>query len=202
MDTVLIVDDDPSIREIFSIYLEMEGYRIFAVTDGMACLDQLKKQIPDLILMDMMMEPMDGWETLLTIRSNPAYHDIPVIIITGKEPTWEEILQNGGLIEDFIVKPVDFKGIAKDLHHVIERDRALKREINTMNDTKRDPELLEEYLRLLRIVRVISNLSKRHEDCAWNDPFRLRMQTERLLELHKKLNFPDFLLESKDEGDN
>ncbi|MDO9549908.1 MAG: response regulator [Methanoregula sp.] len=200
MDTILVVDDDPAIREIFSIYLEMEGYRIFAVTDGMACLDQLKTQIPDLILLDMMMEPLDGWETLLAIRSSPAFRDIPVIIITGKEPTHEEILQNGSLIEDFIIKPVDFKKIAKTLHHVIERDRALKREIDKMKNSMQDPELLEEYTRLLRLVRVVSNLAKRHEDRAWNESFPLRIQEGRLQELHKKLNFPDFLLENKDDG--
>ena len=72
MDTVLIVDDDPAIREIFTVYLEMEGYRILAAAGGMECLDLLKTQKPDLILLDMMMEPMDGWETLLAIRSQPG----------------------------------------------------------------------------------------------------------------------------------
>ncbi|PKL56274.1 MAG: hypothetical protein CVV34_08025, partial [Methanomicrobiales archaeon HGW-Methanomicrobiales-5] len=179
---------------------EMEGYRIFTATDGMACLNQLKTQIPDLILLDMMMEPMDGWETLLAIRSSPASRDIPVIIITGKEPTHEEILQNGSLIEDFIIKPVDFKKIAKTLHQVIERDRALKREIDRLKNSMSDPELLEEYTRLLRLVRVMSNLTKRHEDRAWNEPLPLKKYEGRLQLLHKKLNFPDFLLENNDEG--
>jgi DNA-binding response OmpR family regulator len=197
MDTILVVDDDPAIREIFSIYLEMAGYRILMATGGMSCLDQLKTEIPDLILLDMMMEPMDGWETLLAIRSIPASRDVPVIIITGKQPTPGDIFHFGILIEDFIIKPVDFKKISESLHHVIERDRVLKQEINRMKSEMQDPALLDEYIRLLRLVRVINNLWNRHEDRIWTDPVLLQKEEERLRVLHKKLKFSDSLLEQR-----
>ena len=60
----------------------------------------------------------------------PPLHTIPVIIITGKPPVPEEISQYGILIEDYIVKPVDFSRIVQSLHHIIEIDRDMKREIN------------------------------------------------------------------------
>jgi CheY-like chemotaxis protein len=195
MDTILIVDDEPAIREIFTVYLEMGGYKSHAVTGGMECLDLLKTQKPDLILLDLMMEPMDGWETLLAIRHYPPSSQIPVIIITGKPPTPEDILQYGGLIEDFIVKPVDFKIIAESFHRIIEKDRELGREIDRIKNGKQDPELLSEYTRLLRLVRVANNLKKRLKDHQCADRIPLKKLEERLQWLHKKLGFPDRLLE-------
>ncbi len=199
MDSVLIVDDEPAIREIFTVYLEMGGYKFLAVTGGMECLELLKTQKPDLILLDLMMEPMDGWETLLAIRHNPPSSQIPVIIITGKKPTPEDILQYGGLIEDFIVKPVDFKMIAESFHRIIEKDRELYREIDRIKNGEKDPELLSEYTRLLRLVRVAHNLKKRLKDPPSADRIPLKKLEEQLQWLHKKLGFPDHLLE-QDEG--
>ncbi len=195
MYTVLIVDDDPAIREIFTIYLEMRAYRVLTAAGGRECLDLLNTQIPDLILLDMMMEPMDGWETLLAIRSRSASRAIPVIIITGKEATPEEILQYGILIEDFIVKPVDFKRISASFHLIIEKDQVLRREIERIKETEQDPELPGEYTHLLRLVRVAKNLMARSRDRPWADQIPLKKHEERLQWLHKKLGFPDLLLQ-------
>ena len=195
MDTVLIVDDDPAIREIFSLYLEDGEYTSFAASGGPECLELLKTQKPDLILLDMMMEPMDGWETLLAIRSYPPSHTIPVIIITGKPPVPEEISQYGILIEDYIVKPVDFSRIVQSLHHIIEKDRDKKREINRIKTETQDPELLNEYTRLFHLVRLAYNIRKWFKEPQRISPPLLKEQEERLHWLHKKLGFPDHLLE-------
>lgn len=200
MDTILIVDDDPAIREIFTICLEMSGFKILAEPGGRECVELLKTQKPDLILLDMMMEPMDGWETLLAIRTSPASRMIPVIIITGKEPTPEEILQYGILIEDFILKPVDFKKIADSFHNVIERDHVLLREIDRKKKEDEDPELLNEYTHLLRLVRVAGNLMKQSVDRPWRDRIPIKKLEERLQWLHKKMGFPDFLLQRTECG--
>ncbi|MDP3564471.1 MAG: response regulator, partial [Methanoregula sp.] len=195
MNTILIVDDDPAIREIFSIYLGMGGFRVLTATGGMECLDLIRTETPDLILLDMMMEPMDGWATLLAIRSGPAPRQTPVIIITGKQPSPEEILQYGGLIDDYIVKPVDFKRITDMFPHFIEKDRFLQREIARITTGHQDGEFLGEYTCLLRFVRVTATLEKRFRNQIFTDPVIAKKQEERLLWLHKKLGFPDILLE-------
>lgn len=199
MDTILVVDDDPAIREIFCAYLGMHGFTALAAAGGAECLDLLKTRKPDLILLDLMMEPMDGWETLLAIRHNPSYHDIPVIIITGKQPAPEEIVQYGGFIEDFILKPVDFTLVVACLNRIIEKDRDLQREIDRIRNDNPDQELLDEYIRLLRFIRGAHTLKKRYRDRQWADRITLARQEERLLQLHKKFNMPDYLLE-RDEG--
>jgi len=200
MNTIMVVDDDPAIREIFCAYLGMHGYTTLAAAGGTECLDLLKAQKPDLILLDLMMEPMDGWETLLAIRHNPSSHDIPVIIITGKQPAPEEIIRYGGFIEDFIVKPVDFSLVVACLNRIIEKDRTLHREIDRIGNDRQDPELLDEYTRLLRLLRSAHILKKRYSDRGWADRILLARQEERLLQLHKKFNLPDTLLDRNEGG--
>jgi two-component system, OmpR family, response regulator len=195
MDTVLIVDDDPAIREIFSAYLGMGGYRILEAAGGPSCLELLKVHTPDIILLDMMMEPMDGWETLLAIRHNAPSSHIPVIIITGKPPVPEDILKYGGLIENFVVKPIDFNKIVQSLQGIIAGDRDLARETERLKEWGESPESLDEYHYLLRLVRVAHNLELRFRGRPWTENFSLSVPVERLHVLHKRLGFPDRLLE-------
>jgi two-component system OmpR family response regulator len=190
MDTILIVDDEPAIREIFTAYLEMKGYKALTAMGGMECLDVLTLQQPDLILLDMMMEPMDGWETLLAIRSYPAYHAIPVIIITGKQPVPEEILQYGGLIEDFIVKPVEFHTFVASLPRIIKDNKYRARVTAQKREEGGDPAALEEYTRLLRLVRITHHLIRRFGDIPWAERISLPQQDERLFQLHTRIGFP------------
>jgi two-component system OmpR family response regulator len=200
MDTILIVDDEPAIREIFTAYLEMKGFNALTVTGGRECMDLLKMQKPDLILLDMMMEPMDGWETLLAIRSDPASRHIPVIIITGKQPVPEEILQYGGMIEDFIVKPIEFHKIITGLPRIIEDNKNLGLLTAQKKEEGGDPAFINEYPRVLRLVRVTHHLMKRFRDIPWTERISLQKQEERLIWLHNRLGFPAHLLEW-DKGD-
>jgi CheY-like chemotaxis protein len=201
METILIVDDDPAVREIFTMFLENGGYRVLAAKSGSECLEMLKTSRPDLILLDLMMEPMDGWETLLAIRHNPVTEPIPVLIITGKQPEPAEIVQYGSMIEDFIVKPVDFSTIVLSLHRTIEKNHDLTREIFRKVREQGDPEAVYEYLRLLRLVRITRHLTRRFRNRQWADRKIFRAQEERLMELHESLGFPDRLLQY-DNGNN
>ena len=200
MDTILLVDDDPAIREIFTVCLEMDGYKALVAPDGPECLNLLNTYKPDLILLDLMMEPMDGWEILHAIRKNFSSRYIPVIILTGKFPVPEDILQYGGLIEEYIVKPVGLPVLIESVHRNIENHRNLCREIEHMKDKVQDPALLAEYIHLLRFVRVAHKLKKRLTDPLWADWIPLKNQEERLQWVHKKIGFP-YLLPGRDEGE-
>jgi two-component system OmpR family response regulator len=194
MDTVMVVDDDPAIRELFTLFLMKGGYATLEASGGPECIEQLKTQKPDLILLDMMMEPMDGWETLLAIRNYPPSRTIPVIIITGKPPVPDEISQYGLLIEDYIVKPIDFRQIVHSLHRVIEKDRDMKHEINRIETGTQDPELLNEYMHLFLQVRLTHNIQKWFREPQQKDHHHTELE-ERLQWLHKKLGVPDRFLE-------
>jgi two-component system OmpR family response regulator len=198
MDTVLIVDDDPDIREIFTLYLEMEGFRTIAVSGGRECLDLLRTCIPDLVLLDLMMEPMDGWETLRAIREYPAAGQVPVIIITGKQPVPEDIARYGSLIEDFMVKPVEFDQFVASLPATLDRVRALNRSTAQKRAEGQDPELVAEYIHLLQLVRITRNLIRRFANLPWADRVSLKNLEDRLLLLHARLGFPDQFLEGSE----
>jgi CheY-like chemotaxis protein len=195
MKTILLVDDDPAIREIFTEFLETGGYRVFTLSGGLECLELVKTTRPDLILLDLMMEPMDGWETLLAIRHDPVTGQIPVIVVTGKKPEPAEIVQYGSLIEDFIVKPVEFGTIIASLNSVIEKDLALHREIERMVRNNQDPALLNEYADLLRLVRITYHIKRMFKDHQFAERTLIRSKEKRLKFLHDQIGFPDRFLE-------
>ena len=99
------VDDDSTIREIEVYTLEQTGFEARGFADGISMLEALKTEIPELIILDIMMPEMDGLEVLSKIRSEAAYKDIPVIMATAKGTEMDKI---GGLnsgADDYLVKP-------------------------------------------------------------------------------------------------
>ena len=99
------VDDENTIREIEVYTLEQTGFTARGFVDGVSMLDALKTEIPELIILDIMMPELDGIEVLKRLRSEPKYKDIPVIMATAKSTEMDKI---GGLnsgADDYLVKP-------------------------------------------------------------------------------------------------
>lgn len=102
---VWCVDDDSTIREIEVYTLEQTGFAARGYADGVSMLEALKNEIPELIILDIMMPELDGIEVLKRLRSEPLYKDIPVIMATAKGTEMDKI---GGLnmgADDYLVKP-------------------------------------------------------------------------------------------------
>jgi two-component system, OmpR family, response regulator len=190
MYTLMLVDDDPAIREIFSIVLEKNGFRVHVVPGGKECLDFLKTTVPDLILLDIMMEPMDGWATLNAIKKNPAIRTIPVIMLTGKQPTPDELQQYGKWIEDYMMKPVDFKTLAGSLTEIIESHRNMHMEVKRLKIEGFDPAVIDEYCNLRQTIVVSKKLMHRFRDTWRVNDDGIRMQEERLRQLRITLGLP------------
>ena len=106
-DTILIVDDSPYIVDGLVALLKRKGFNPIASHGGDEALSLLATVKPDLVLLDIMMEPMDGWETLDRIKANPATRDLPVLMFSAKKITPEEAQQHCLNIEDFVSKPVN-----------------------------------------------------------------------------------------------
>ncbi len=106
MTTILIVDDNPDICELFTTFLTLAGFSTLSAPGGEECLELLKKNRPDLILLDIMMEPMDGWQTLTLIKNQPESKDIPVMMVTGKAIMDSEQQRYSGQFEIYLMKPV------------------------------------------------------------------------------------------------
>lgn len=198
MDTIVHVDDDPAVRELFALYLTLGGYRPLSVPGGAACLELLKRETPDLLVLDLMMEPMDGWETLVAIIERQAPRQIPVVIISGKQPVPKEILKFGGYLWAYLIKPVDIERAVASFHAIISRDRELLKQAELALRRGADPKLISEYACTLRLVTVAHTLDQRRKRYAWTESVPIKNHEDRLHVLHTLLGFPDSLLEQGD----
>ncbi|MCX6692546.1 MAG: response regulator [Methanoregula sp.] len=149
MPKILVVDDNPDIVDLFDIVLSRKGYTVTKAGGGGQCLEILKTSIPDLVLLDIMMEPMDGWETLQRIKSDVRTKSVPVIMLTGKPPTWDEIIAHMDNIEDYAIKPVTIEGLLSLVQVFFQNQETLIRELAQAKSAGADAALLEEY-RILR----------------------------------------------------
>lgn len=107
MFRILVVEDDPNTRKLMEAVLSQHGYEPVSACDGIEALDMLDKKHVDLILLDIMMPRMDGYEFTEIIRNNPAFGDIPILMVTAKETPADK--RKGFIIgtDDYMVKPVD-----------------------------------------------------------------------------------------------
>ena len=99
---ILLVDDNPKyLKDALPFY----GYKVTTATDGLQALEKLSQQSFDIVLLDVIMPNMDGWETLKNIRENSKYKHVPVIMVTAVSEDQKMIsgLKNGA--DDYIVKP-------------------------------------------------------------------------------------------------
>lgn len=103
---ILLVDDEYHIIELFEMLLVHEGYNVLTASNGAECLQILKEHTVDLIVLDVRMPDMDGWETLRSMSEIPNLSDIPVILSTARTSSVDKVL---GLqvfgVKDYLVKP-------------------------------------------------------------------------------------------------
>jgi two-component system, OmpR family, response regulator len=160
MYTLLVVDDSPFIVDVFVTMLERGGYRTLAAYGGEECLKILKTVTPDLILLDIMMEPTDGWEILEHIKEDPATKDIPVLMLTAKHLTPAEAQEYGIYIEDYLLKPITSPELHEAIEHVLNRRLAIKSAMDLARNSGFDEETITEYARLSKSVDVNRHLVK------------------------------------------
>ena len=106
---ILAIDDEPDVLEFLEMVLSKSGYEVFTAPNGTEGLIRAHVEKPDLILLDIMMEKMDGWETLRLLRLDEDSQHIPVIILSARAEPKDKIraLQEGAV--DYITKPFALK---------------------------------------------------------------------------------------------
>ncbi len=106
MTKIMVVDDEPDLLEVVKLILESDGYQVVTANSGQEALSIIEKEMPDLVLLDIIMPKMDGWEVFSRIKGNPRTHDIPVIMLTAKDQRIDKLI---GLhvvrVDDYITKP-------------------------------------------------------------------------------------------------
>jgi PAS domain S-box-containing protein len=124
--TILAVDDDPANLSILSNYLQEFGFRVIVARDGESALEKAEHGRPDLILLDLMMPKIDGFETCRRLKAKEALQDTPVIFMTGLTDTKDKVkgFQAGGV--DYITKPFQYEEVLARIKTHLDLHRAQK----------------------------------------------------------------------------
>ena len=131
---ILVVDDDKHIVELIKLYLTKEGYEVKEVYDGKEAVEQAQKYDPQLILLDLMLPGMDGYQVCTEIRKKS---NVPVIMLTAKGETFDKVLGLELGADDYIVKPFDPKELVARVKALLRRSTAVQKE-NTSNVLRYD----------------------------------------------------------------
>ena len=116
--TILVVDDDPNIAQLVKLYLEKEGYEVNVETRGDDAVAAFQKNPPNLMLLDIMLPGMDGWQVCRAIRQTS---NIPIIMLSAKDETFDKVLGLELGADDYITKPFEGKELAARVKAVLRR---------------------------------------------------------------------------------
>ncbi len=118
MEKILVVDDDKNICELLRLYLEKDGYRVSIANDGAGAVKMYQEIQPDLMLLDIMLPVLDGWQVCREVRKSS---DKPIIMLTAKSETFDKILGLELGADDYVVKPFDAKEVLARVKAVLRR---------------------------------------------------------------------------------
>jgi len=123
---ILCIEDDEEMINLIGLILNRRGYEVRGANSGVSGLELIRRQKPDLILLDLMMPEMDGWEVYQQIKADEPTKDIPVIVVTAKAQSIDKVL---GLhiakVDDYITKPFSPQELLDSIEKVLNRTVAI-----------------------------------------------------------------------------
>jgi two-component system, cell cycle response regulator DivK len=116
---ILVIEDDEMNMDMITQRLELRGYRVLGAVDGLDGIDLAREELPDLILMDVNLPEIDGWETTRRLKAEPATRQIPVVALTAHAMVRDrdKALQAG--CDDYETKPVDFQRLLSKIEALL-----------------------------------------------------------------------------------
>lgn len=127
---ILVVDDDKNICELLKLYLENDGYSVYVANDGAEAVSSFQSKSPDLVLLDIMLPKMDGWQVCREIRKTSS---APIIMLTAKGETFDKVLGLELGADDYVTKPFDAKEVMARVKAVLRRSSGSSSENNDTN---------------------------------------------------------------------
>lgn len=148
--TILVVDDEPNIRDLAKLYLEKEGYRVVSAENGVVALDQIATHAPDLMVLDLMMPEMDGYEVCRRVRADS---NLPIIMLTARDDDIDQIVGLELGADDYMTKPFNPRVLVAQVKAVLRRVASSSapsaEEVRTLGNVRIEP--------LARSVSVADN---------------------------------------------
>jgi twitching motility two-component system response regulator PilG len=128
---VLVVDDSPTVRKIVQLTLQRERIHVVTAGDGLSALAAVADEQPDLILLDIMLPRMDGYNICQVVRRNMAFRDMPIIMLSGKDGLFDKMRGKLAGSTEYITKPFDsaelVQTVKRHLDSAVVRERAAQR---------------------------------------------------------------------------
>lgn len=119
----MVIDDDPVIRELLYFNLYVRGYEVIAFSSGQKALEVLPQERPDLILLDVMMPDMDGWEVLKILRDHYEYGDVKILMLTARSTERDKLIGKSILkADEYVTKPFDMEELLKLIAKLLNSD--------------------------------------------------------------------------------
>lgn len=119
---VVCVEDEPEMIDLIRLILGRKGYEVIGAHGGMAAMQIIQEQMPDVILLDLMMPDMDGWEVYQKLKADDGVKNIPVIVVTAKAQSIDKVL---GLhiakVDDYISKPFSPQELLDSIDQILNR---------------------------------------------------------------------------------
>ena len=120
-EKILVVDDDKNICDLLRMYLEKEGYTVVLAHNGVDAVSVFGSESPDLVLLDIMLPQLDGWQVCREIRKTS---ETPIIMVTAKDETFDKVLGLELGADDYMIKPFDSKELVARVKAVLRRYQA------------------------------------------------------------------------------
>lgn len=117
---IAVIDDDPFIIELLELNLSAEGYEVITATDGEAAMDIIENEKPDLIILDVMMPRMDGWEVCRMVKENPDLSEIRVLMLTARDTMKDRMIGQEILkADEYMTKPFDIHKLSDRVRKIL-----------------------------------------------------------------------------------
>ena len=130
---ILVIEDDVDIRQVICLFLQFSGFEVREASDGQQAIYVIPEFCPDLIVLDLMIRPVDGWEVLHWLRENPFTPPLPVLILTARTQLAEQVHGFEAGAVDYMTKPTQPSKLVEHIHAIL----ALSIEQRTMLQRKR-----------------------------------------------------------------
>ena len=175
MTKILVVDDDDSINELIKINLELSGYDVISAFDGLQGFTLAKQELPDLIVLDVMMPDVDGYTVAKRVRENASTSEIPILMLTAMGQLEDKVKGFDIGVDDYLVKPFEMDELKVRVRALLKRVNAIPeslatKEILTVGDITLLPEtysvkINDKTAKLTPIEFDILNLLVQNHDC-------------------------------------
>ena len=175
MSKILVVDDDTAINELIKINLELSGYEVVSAFDGIQGFTLAKQEMPDLIVLDVMMPDVDGYTVAKRVRENTSTKDIPILMLTAMGQLQDKVKGFDIGVDDYLVKPFEMEELQVRVRALLKRINAIPesiavKELLTVGDITLLPEaytvkINDKTTKLTPIEFDILNLLVQNHDC-------------------------------------